>query len=114
MNTAERLKRAGYSFLQFSGAALNPEMINRVSDKTGLPIRLTHVPIDRILNDPERLMEEHSYFVCNKIGLGMMPFPETEDEKEIKVLIDKLNKVGGLFKKNGFTLCYHNHHFEFV
>lgn len=113
-NTAEKLKKAGYSYLQFSGAPLNSEMIKRVSDKTGMPIRLTHAPMDRILNDPERLMEEHSYFGCDKIGLGMMPIPESKDDSEIKALVDKLNEVGGLFRKNGFTLCYHNHHFEFV
>ena len=48
---AMQLKEMGCSYLQYSGGPYEPERIRRVSEAAGLPIVLTHVPADRILND---------------------------------------------------------------
>ena len=50
------LREMGYSYIQFSGAPFEPEMVKRVSEASGLPVVLTHVPMDRILNDTEALV----------------------------------------------------------
>ena len=71
--TAYKLKEMGYSYAQFSGMPFDADMIARVSAAAELPIVLTHVPMDRILNDTEALMEEHARFGCKNIGLGMIP-----------------------------------------
>ena len=55
--TAEKLKEMGYSYLQYSGAAFDPERIRRVCEASGMTVFLTHVPMDRILSDTEKLME---------------------------------------------------------
>ena len=60
LNTANRLREMGYSYLQFSGGPYDPDMIARVSKESGLPIVLTHVPMGRILGETEALMEEHA------------------------------------------------------
>ena len=72
LETAFKLREMGYSFLQFSGTAFDADMIKRVSDESGLPFVLTHVPMDRIIGDTEALMEEHARFGCKNIGLGAM------------------------------------------
>ena len=72
LETAIKLREMGYSFLQFSGTAFDADMIKRVSDESGLPFVLTHVPMDRIIGDTEALMEEHARFGCKNIGLGAM------------------------------------------
>ena len=57
LKTAKALKEAGYSFMQCSaGLTYDPAVFKRVSDEAGMPIRLTHSPYDRILNDTEKLM----------------------------------------------------------
>ena len=73
LETAKKLKEMGYSYLQFSGAEFDADRIKRVSEATGLPIVLTHVPMDRILNDTAALMEDHAKFGCHNIGLGVTP-----------------------------------------
>ena len=60
---ANELKKMGYSYIQYSGGAFDADMIKRVSEASGLPVVLTHVPMDRIINDTEALMEEHTIFI---------------------------------------------------
>lgn len=111
---AETLKKQGYSYLQFSGASLPAETLKRVSEKSGMPIVLTHMPMDRILNDTERLMEEHALYGCRNIGLGMMPLDLLKDEKKCKETIAALDLAGEKMEQNGFRFFYHHHHIEFV
>ena len=111
LSTAYALKDMGYSFLQYSGAPLDAERIKRVSERSTLPIVLTHSPLDRILNDTEKLMEEHAVFNCKNIGLGYMETVNVSDD-EFKKSVEALNAAGEKMQKNGFQLFYHNHHYE--
>lgn len=114
LQTAQTLKANGCSYLQYSGAPYDPERLQRVSAQTGLPIVLTHVPYERIIDDTEKLMEEHKQFGCKNIGLGAMPAACLQDEAECKKAIDKLNAAAEKMHKAGFKFFYHHHHFEFL
>ena len=113
LETAIKLREMGYSFLQFSGTAFDADMIKRVSDESGLPFVLTHVPMDRIIGDTEALMEEHARFGCKNIGLGAMGSKIIMDEKACFETIEKLEAAAEKMEKNGFSFFYHNHHHEF-
>lgn len=113
LSTAIKLKEMGYSYMQFSGAPYDADRIARVSKESGMPVYLTHVPMDRIIGDTEKLMEEHLKFGCKNIGLGMMPINVIVDDDVCKQKIEQLNKAGELMEKNGFKFFYHHHHFEF-
>lgn len=114
LQTAIKLKEMGYSYMQFSGAPFDAEKIKRVSEKSGMPVYLTHVPYNRIVNDTEALMEEHAKFNCKNIGLGAMSFNSILDEKLCLETIDDLEKTAQKMKANGFNFFYHHHHFEFL
>ncbi len=113
LKAAHNLKEMGYSYLQFSGAPYDADMIARVSKATELPIVLTHVPMDRILNETEALMEEHDKFGCKNIGLGMMPKATIIDREALYKTVEALDKAGEKMKKNGFSFFYHHHNYEF-
>lgn len=112
LKTATALSGMGYDTLQFSGAPYDAEVIRRVSKATGMPIVVTHVPMERIINDTDVLMAEHESFGCRCIGLGAMPPALVCDEENFKTTVEKLNNAAKTMKNNGFTFCYHNHHFE--
>ena len=112
LKTAIALSGLGYDTIQFSGAPYDPEVIRRVSAAAGLPVVVTHVPMDRIINDTDALMKEHESFGCRCIGLGAMPPAVIRDEENFKQTVEKLNGAGKIMADNGFTFCYHNHHFE--
>ena len=107
------LKGVGYDYFQFSGAPFDGEMIARVSRAAGVPFCLTHVPMQRILEDADALMREHELFGCKNIGLGMMPKELLADETAFKRQVDALEKAAQKMRNNGFTFFYHHHHFEF-
>ena len=113
LQTALVLKDMGYTYLQFSGAPFDADKIARVSKAANLPVYLTHVPMDRILNDTEKLMEEHAKFGCKNIGLGMMPVDVITDEVQCKKTVEALNLAGEMMQRNGFAFFYHHHHYEF-
>ena len=113
LEAAMALKEMGYSYMQYSGGAFDADRIARVSAQSGLPVVLTHVPMDRIVNDTQALMEEHAKFGCKNIGLGAMPPDAIADESRCKQMIEQLNKAGEVMQQNGFSFFYHHHHFEF-
>lgn len=112
-DTAIKLREMGYDVLQFSGAPFDADLITRVSRASGLPVVLTHVPMDRILDDTDALMEEHSRFGCTRIGLGAMPIKYMADENEFKAAVERFERAAEKMSANGFAFFYHNHYQEF-
>jgi len=121
LDAAKKLKAMGYSYVQYSGGPFEPDRIRRVSEATGLPVVVTHVPADRILNDTDKLMEEHEVFGCKNIGLGSIPIIDLVDqetgiidEANCKAVIQKLDDAGARMAAKGFRFFLHNHHYEFM
>ena len=109
--TFNTLKNIGVSYVQYSGGPYDVALLQKCAKI--LPIVLTHVPMDRILNEPQKLCEEHKTFGCTNIGLGMMPLDIIKDEQKCKETIAALNESGKVMLQNGCKLFYHFHHFEF-
>ena len=113
LRTLDRLKADGYTFLQVSAVPLAADVVRRAAAETGLPIRLTHVPYDRLLHDLDRVMEEHEAFGCRNIGLGMMPAQSLREEAACRAEIERLENLALRLEKHGFQFYYHHHFMEF-
>lgn len=119
LDAANKLREMGYSYMQYSGGEYIPERLRRVSEASGMPIVLTHMSSEQILNNADKLMEEHAGFGCKNIGLGSIPIIEmmdgtTVDEKKCKTIVQQLNDAGEYLQKNGYKFFLHNHHYEFM
>ena len=112
-DTLIKLKEMGYSYVQFSGVKYDVELIKRGIKESGLPVVLTHVPIDLILNDTEKLVEDHLSFGCKNIGLGAIPNAFIAGDESWRKKVDELNKAAQKIKDLGCAFCYHHHQFEF-
>ena len=113
-DTVGKLKAMGYSYLQYSGGPYDADMIARVSREHGMPVVLTHVPMNRIIDETDALMEEHARFGCKNIGLGAMDLTKLNDKDAIYEMVAKLEVAAQKMSENGFKFFYHNHHFEFL
>ncbi len=113
LDTAIRLREMGYASLQFSGIPYDAGMIARVSAESGMPIVLTHSPLERIIHDTDALMEEHLQFECRNIGLGYLAPKIIADETACKTVIAQLERAAEKMAENGFAFFYHNHQNEF-
>lgn len=113
LETVKVLKEMGYSYLQYSGMPFDAEMVKRVSEATGMPFVLTHVPMDRILNDTDALAREHLSFGCKNIGLGAMPYASLIDRDTCYETVAALDRAGERMEAFGCKFFYHHHHMEF-
>ena len=112
--TIRRIAEMGYTTVQLSaiGAGLKPEWIRKVCDEAGLSIVLTHSDVNRILNDTERLIEEHKILGCRCIGMGIMPEKYRSPEWLYRFAED-FKEPARKIADAGMLLMYHNHDFEF-
>lgn len=111
----EKVKQTGAETVQVSGMCkMDAAVLKRIADDNGLSICITHVPYLRLVNDLPALVEEHEILNCKNIGIGMMPSKfRGEGMDGIKRFCDFLNGTAAALSKEGMTMNYHNHNFEF-
>ena len=110
--TFKAIKEIGYEIAQMSAICdIDPELLRSYSEELDLPITCTHSPFERIVNDTDKLIEEHKIYGCPTIGLGSMPneYRDGGVYDFIDIIREPLRKI----KAAGLDFAYHNHAFEF-
>lgn len=111
-NVLNRLSMLGVSVVQVSGIGkLDNYKVAEYCKKYNMEVCLTHVPMDRILNDTDALIREHKALGCNTIGLGWSP-EEYRSVEGMKKYIADFTPAAQKIKDAGMQYAYHNHHFE--
>lgn len=111
-NVLGRLAAMGVSVVQVSGIGkLDNYKVAEYCKKHNMEVCLTHVPMERILNDTDALIDEHKALGCNTIGLGWSP-KEYRSVEGMKKYIDDFTPAAQKIKDAGMQYAYHNHHFE--
>lgn len=108
----KKLADIGYTSVQLSAIGpIAPRTLRDICDENGLQIVLTHTPPDRMLADPEAVIEDHNILGCDYIGVGMMP----ERYRTVDTVADFARDFRPAAEKMaaaGKLLMYHNHHIE--
>lgn len=112
--TAKKLHDIGFKTLQVSGFGdIDPHVIRAICDENELQIVVTHTNPMLILEDTEKVIENHKVLGCKHVGIGAMPDKYRgslegmrEFLKDFSVAADKLHAAG-------MKLHYHNHGFEY-
>lgn len=117
--TLKKLADIGFKYVQVSGVCeYDPAWLRDTLKKYGLKCVLTHTNGQKMIDDPEKVVNDHSVFDCDYIGLGSMPglfnYSTVSDGDVIDNFFRDYKKVMDVFKKNGKLLMYHNHGGEFV
>lgn len=113
----KRIKEMGCDVVQLSrvGPMIPADFITDLTKEYEMEICVTHSPLERILNDLPKLIEEHKSWGCNSIGLGNPTRWYLDDGYEGYCrFIKDLEPVIKELKANGMTFAYHSHTFEFV
>ena len=113
---AETIKRVagfGYKYAQISGigADIPAQFIKKVTEDNGIGVILTHTPLDRIINETDKVIEEHVTFNCPGVGIGSWAKNKTADgfkkfAESIAPVVEKIKAANKFF-------LYHNHKYEF-
>lgn len=111
--TIKKISDIGYKYVQVSGVGdVSPQAIKTITQDNGIKVILTHTSPARIKSETEKVIEEHSLFGCDAIGVGgLYDAPHTEDG--FKKFADDFKKAVELIKISGKVFLYHNHRYEF-
>lgn len=92
------------------GDNISARKYSEIAKKNNIEICSTHSSLDRILNDTERLINEHLEFGCKIIGIGGT---WKRTYYSLKKFCDNYSKAAETALKYGVSLAYHNHSHEF-
>lgn len=112
-NVLSKLSEIGIEVVQVSGIGkLDNYEVAKYCKKHNMEVCLTHMPMDRILEDTDALIEEHKALGCNTIGLGWSP-EQYRSVDGMKQYIADFTPAAKKIKDAGMQYAYHNHAFEF-
>ena len=111
----EKLAKIGYKYAQVSGVGkeVTPEGIAKASKDSGVKVILTHTELDRIINETDKVIEEHNLYECDGIGIGGIFKYKPFNLDSFKRFADDFAPAIEKIKKAGKHFLYHNHMFEF-
>ncbi|MFT8321766.1 MAG: sugar phosphate isomerase/epimerase [Bacillus sp. (in: firmicutes)] len=110
--TLQGVADLGFDGVELAGYGGNTsKKVSALLKSFGLQAAASHVPLNELQKKlPQVIEDQHilgsKYIVCPYL------LPEYRKEKDYKELISFLNIAGEQCKKEGITLCYHNHDFE--
>lgn len=114
-NTFRKVAAIGYDSAQASAMGpIDAAELARISRETGVKVACTHTPPARLLNDLDAVMREHETFGCRIIGLGGLPNEMRDTPEHLREAAEKFGEAARQVRRNGFTLGYHNHTWEFM
>jgi sugar phosphate isomerase/epimerase len=113
--TLRKVSEIGYPAVEFAGyGGLSPQDLKAILDDLGLRASGVHVPFDSWQADPETVLDEMQALDCNHAVVPMVPGEHRRDEASVARLAEDLTRWGKMCRREGVTLSYHNHDFEFA
>lgn len=110
----EKVAKIGYSAVQVSGTcAYEPEWLRDALAKHNLVCPITHIDPDRLLQEAQKVAEEHRVFGCTHIGIGGMPARMNGSLEGYYQFRELFIPVALKLRDMGAKLMYHNHYWEF-
>jgi sugar phosphate isomerase/epimerase len=110
--TLKRVKQMGYDAVQASALGpIDPKELGRILQGEGLTCCATHVGLDRLKNEPGKVIEEHKLWGCQYTAIGGFN-KEGITRQDWEDFARSYNDVAKKFEGSGVSLGYHNHSHE--
>src|SRR6185369_12114689 len=92
---------------------IEPKELANILKNEGLVCAATHLPIDKITNEPEKVIEEHKLWACKYTAIGGF-FQKQFVTQDWLDFSRKYNDAAKKYDGSGITIGYHNHSHEMV
>lgn len=113
--TLVALKEMGYDGVEFAGLyGYAPEDVKAMVEEIGLTPISAHVPIDDLLADIPAEIAKYKLIGCQYIAIPWLGEERRPGHPRYEETLNDIVEIGKEAKKQGITLLYHNHDFEFV
>ena len=110
--TMARVKKLGYNGVQCSALGpIDPKELAKILQNEGLACLATHVPMDRLEKEPQKVIEEHKLWNCKYTAAGGF-FPKEATTQTWLGFATRYNNIVKQYAGSGLALGYHNHSHE--
>jgi sugar phosphate isomerase/epimerase len=110
----KRVRKIGYRAVQVSGMGpIAEEELLRILDGEGLVCCATHEPSERVLDEPQRVVDRLRKLKCRHTAFPSASAMKLDTAAVVKEFAAKLNAAGKVLHDAGLVLSYHNHAIEF-
>jgi sugar phosphate isomerase/epimerase len=109
-STLKKVAELGFEGVELAGyGGLTPKELKVLLDNLGLTAVSSHVALEELENNLAQVIEDQKtlgskYIVC--------PYFSGRSDEDYQSLISVLDQIGDTCRREGITLCYHNHDFE--
>lgn len=112
--TMQKIKEMGYDGVELAGLyGLEPEYIRSVLDELELPAISAHVPFQELAADIEGTVAKYVTIGVKYIAIPYLMEEDRPGTDKFPGNLEIMKKIGECCNKNGITMVYHNHDFEF-
>jgi sugar phosphate isomerase/epimerase len=92
---------------------VSPEDFKKMLDERGITMPSIGADYMALVKDPEQFIKLAKLFGSKHIMVAWIPHGNTFTIDDAKKAVEDFNRVGKILRKNGITLCYHDHGYEF-
>lgn len=112
--TLKKVKEMGYDGVEFAGLFGNsPSDVRAMLDEIGLVAISAHVALDEILADIPKVISDYKTIGCQFIAIPWLAEERRPGRPLYNQTAEDFKAIGEEAKRQGLTLLYHNHDFEF-
>ena len=110
--TMARVKKLGYNGVQCSALGpIDPKELAKILQNEGLACLATHVPMDRLEKEPQKVIDEHKLWNCKYTATGGF-FPKEATTQTWLDFANRYNNIAKQYAGSGLAVGYHNHSHE--
>ena len=112
--TLKELHSWGVRDIQVSGiGAVDWNELAKTVNKYEMKVCVTHTPFQRMIDETDKVIDEHLNLGCDCLGIGSLPSEYGRTSIEgINQFISDLLPVAKRMNERGVHLAYHNHDFD--
>lgn len=112
--TLGRVKKMGYDAVQLSALGpIDPNELAKILKNEGLEVAATHVGLDRMRDETQKVIDEHKLWGCSLTAIGGFWPKEDWSEATWTKFIADYTAIARKFAGSGVSIGYHNHQHEF-
>lgn len=112
--TLARVKKMGYDAVQCSALGkIDADELAKILKNEGLTCCVTHVPLDQIRDQTERVVADHKLWNCHYTAIGSFGWKDL-DASGWKKFAKDFSSLAKTYAAAGIGLGYHNHSHELI
>lgn len=111
----ESIGKLGYHGVEFAGFyGHSAKDVRKMLKVAGLKAASSHLQLHQLRTNAKEIIKYHQELNCPYLSIAYLPEGERPGDAGFSAVLRDMYRFGRLCRKEGLSLLYHNHDFEFV